>query len=250
MSHDSINSRNTVSESLRKKTRWSAEDINYLREHYADDDLDSISKHLSRTKSSIRTKAHELDIKKSVWSNVGKERNKEDEYFWTDEEIEFLREHYATMSTDKIAERLNRCKNGIYGKARELGLKKNRNAKICRNAWSQKELTYIQDNYLTRNVVLIALELNRSVDSIYKVAGERFGLHRKRGNQSVKYVTPRMEGFSWSRWLREGEGRTGVTNGNYRNKKSGRYMPLFTRRPARYSEGEGIKETGFVAEEG
>lgn len=48
MSHDSINSRNTVSESLRKKTRWSAEDINYLREHYADDDLDSISKQIGR----------------------------------------------------------------------------------------------------------------------------------------------------------------------------------------------------------
>lgn len=65
-----------------------------------------------------------LRYKRKVGRSYIKTQNKLGYKYWSDEEIEFLREKYNQMSAKEIARKLDRSPASIYGKIMKIGLRK------------------------------------------------------------------------------------------------------------------------------
>ena len=138
--------------------KWTQEEINFLKNNYNNYTNIIIAEKLGRSVDSVAIKGKELGLSKLKISNeIGKDiiaryrngeqitliakeynlhptsvlgflkRRKIHSYInnrWTDEDIIFLKEHYATTSWDTIEGYLKRSRQDIYCKASELGLKR------------------------------------------------------------------------------------------------------------------------------
>lgn len=93
---------------------------------------------------------------------------------WTDEEEKFLIKNYGTMTSDDIAEHLNRDRQSVNGKAYRLRMKgkniygKSQDAKI----WTKEEEEYIKSNYGVMTTKALAEKLNTTYHLLYKKAEE------------------------------------------------------------------------------
>lgn len=68
-----------------KYKRWTDSEINFLRSEYGEASWDTLLQHLSRwTKSDIIQKASDLHLKRNI-------------YFWTDHDIQILKNNYHTQ---------------------------------------------------------------------------------------------------------------------------------------------------------
>lgn len=84
---------------------WLAENQHLTRRQQAS--------HLGRSQDAIK---HKLLRGNGVIERVTQHNS------WPDDEIAYLRDHYATMTASEIARHLNRSRNSIIGKAKRLGL--------------------------------------------------------------------------------------------------------------------------------
>lgn len=93
--------------------KWTEEEINYLKENYADMDNETLAKKLNRSKGAINTKSHYLGL------------NKEDTaQKWTEEEVRYLKENYAETDDETLVKNLNRKIGTIRSKAYRFNLRK------------------------------------------------------------------------------------------------------------------------------
>lgn len=83
--------------------------------------------------------------------------------FWTQEEIEFLKNNYDKMEYADIAKIIGRTRDSVFWKAKDLGLKKV-------YSWTEEELKYLKDNYETKSRKEIAEYLNKTPSSIQNKA--------------------------------------------------------------------------------
>lgn len=90
--------------------KWSAKELATLRESYGTVPVTDIAARLKRTYRGVSSKAKALHLRT---------RN-----FWTDGELERLRELYPHQSTKQVAEALGRTESSVYGMADKLGLAK------------------------------------------------------------------------------------------------------------------------------
>lgn len=79
---------------------------------------------------------------------------------WTNEEIEFLKNNFATMMHKDIAIALGRTEGAIRAKCFDLNLYKKE------YPWTQEELDYLLNNYKTKTYREIGVELGRSLDAV------------------------------------------------------------------------------------
>lgn len=79
--------------------------------------------------------------------------------YWSNDEVEFLRQHYGVLNLDAIAERLNRSRSSVAGKASQLSLYRP-------GRWTDDELQYLRDNYQTHTYRELAEHLGRSKSAI------------------------------------------------------------------------------------
>lgn len=79
---------------------------------------------------------------------------------WTNEEIEFLKENFATMMHKELGEALNRTEQAVRAKCFELNLYKKE------YPWTDKELEYLKTNYKNMTYRQIGKELGRTVDAV------------------------------------------------------------------------------------
>ena len=93
--------------------KWTEEEIQYLKENYADTDIKILAKKLSRSKGAIYIKGNYLGL------------NKEDTaQKWTEEEVQYLKDNYADTDNEILAKNLNRKIESIRNKAYQFNLRK------------------------------------------------------------------------------------------------------------------------------
>lgn len=105
---------------MNEQRHWTQEDIAVLRERYPTTDSRQLAREMGRSKTALQRKAQDLGLRKIVPQRGGSFRR------WSDEDLEFLRTHYATMITDTLAKKLGRSVRTVYSTAAELGLRKDR----------------------------------------------------------------------------------------------------------------------------
>ncbi|MDY2606528.1 MAG: hypothetical protein SOV90_01155 [Lachnospiraceae bacterium] len=131
---------------------FTKEDIEFLKIHYPNNDWEKIyARFPNTTKASIQTKMNKLNIHTK-------------NYFWTDSDIELLKNNYPHMNgniKDLVKLFDNRYTyTAIMSKAQKLGLK-------AREYWSEKEISIIKNNYHLHTVdEMMKLLPNRSRNSI------------------------------------------------------------------------------------
>lgn len=103
-----------------EQRHWTLYEIDELRERYPTTDTRQIARDMGHSITGVQRKAQDLGLRKVVPQRGGSFRR------WSDEDLEFLREHYATMITDTLAKKLGRSVRTVYSTAAELGLRKDR----------------------------------------------------------------------------------------------------------------------------
>lgn len=80
--------------------------------------------------------------------------------FWTQEEIEFIKENYSKMSRSQISKIINRSYSAVDSKIYELKLKKDE------RFWSEFELKFLKDNYEILSYKEIGDKIGRTRNSV------------------------------------------------------------------------------------
>lgn len=115
----------------------------YIKTHKADG-LENVAKALNRSIESVRQKSKRMGI----MLKIADRKNKE----WTDDEIQFIKDHYTEYTVGALSDMLNRPSNSVSVKMHALGLKpirkgkrQKRNKNGTRSEWTEDELKFLQD---------------------------------------------------------------------------------------------------------
>lgn len=103
---------------------WTAEELDYLKEHHSDTCLQQMSIDMGLSASTISTKLHSLGY--PLRRHTGNRR------VWSEEEIRILRETFADEAAVDIGDRLGVSAPCVLAKARELGLRKSPSFNVYR----------------------------------------------------------------------------------------------------------------------
>lgn len=99
-----------------KSREWTDEEIEYIRLNYIEKTLWEMGQHVGVAPCTVRNKLHEIGLRP-----VNKRRKAHE---WSKEELNYLRERFATESASDIADVLGVSAPLVAFKARELGLQK------------------------------------------------------------------------------------------------------------------------------
>jgi len=156
--------------------KWTEEELNYLRSQYGTMSAQGIADEIGRTKSSVQTKARELDLTDEQASGL-----------WSDEDIAFLRENYLKLGADECARQLGRSVASVHGKIRKVG--GGRPSIGPKVEWSDAELDFLRENYNLLSWEDLSEQLGRTEQAI-QVRASMLGLQR--------YVDPYPFFEQWS----------------------------------------------------
>lgn len=139
--------------------RFTNEEIEMLKIHYPLGNWDIIFKNIpDTTKQSVQT----------IMSRLGVRAEKfHEQYNWTDEELQILKENYSHGNIEKLCELLpNRSYKAITTKAKRCKLK-------TREYWTKEEQEYLKENYHTQSMDEIVKHFSyRSRNSIIAQAAQ------------------------------------------------------------------------------
>ena len=88
---------------------------------------------------------------------------------WTDDQLQYLREHSRSQPAAAIAAALGRTEGSVRQKRRSLGLQS------YHAGWTKAEEQFLQDQWGVMSIPAIAKRLNRSVEAVV-VRKNRLGL--------------------------------------------------------------------------
>ena len=115
-----------------KQVLWKAEEVEFLTKHYnVDMSPSEIAKSLSRSSSSVKSKAFAIGLADNVE--------------WTQDQIDYLIDNYCYKTNDEIGKKIGRSGQAVSYKAFELSLSVNEN-------WSDDEINIIKTNYLNKTM--------------------------------------------------------------------------------------------------
>lgn len=143
---------------------WSQEQENFLRANIYKLSLSEISAHLQRSLSSVKNKAHKLNILSDKK--------------WTAEEDELLKKKYQALSTEELAKDIGRSYASIVGRAFTLGLAKKH------HEWTDEQEDWLKIYFPIRSDEHCARYLNTTESSVINRA-HKMGLQKK----TIKYVS-------------------------------------------------------------
>jgi hypothetical protein len=199
--------------SIKKKiiNKWSKEELAILNKYYGKKSLVFISEQLTRhSYVSLLRKLYQLGLKEPSWTpdKIQKLKNlypraswdvlfeefkpykqmticqmanligvKRKTYYYTKDEVKYLKSNYKKLNSSQLATNLNRSKISVASKLRRLRVNKQR-------YWTTREKNKIKKLYLEKTYAEIAEILDRSVYSVNKMA---LNLKlKKRASNSVK----------------------------------------------------------------
>jgi arsenate reductase-like glutaredoxin family protein len=127
---------------------WTEKEINILKTHYCDKKIHELMELLTdRSEYSIRTKARDLKLKKEP-----------NNYFWSEEEIEILKDNYQKSNKELTNFLPGRTTNSIQKKKENLELKNSKFIRQRNDYWADEEIQILKDNYKKESIEKI-LEL-------------------------------------------------------------------------------------------
>lgn len=113
---------------------WTKEEDNFIKENCANMTDEEISKILNRTIYSIKSRRIGLGKKCH--------RTKQDEFRWSEEDKDYLKDNYGVKTVSEIAVHLNRSESSIKSMAYNTGL---HNEKFSK--WLPEELSILINEY-------------------------------------------------------------------------------------------------------
>lgn len=155
------------------KKAWTAQELQYLREHARTEPAQQIANHLGRSKASVEDKRWKLGLKSSRPA-------------WSEEEKEFLAESWGHLTIPGICKKLGRSKNAVMVMVNRLGLP-----------------PYLESGeYITLHQLSLALGFGQSSDKYFlKSWVEKRGcpVHNKRRGKAVIRVVYLKEFWPWAK---------------------------------------------------
>lgn len=136
--------------------QWSEDEKEYLRNNYMKTS-EEIAIVLSRSITSINAQREALGLIKHD--------------SWTQNEIEFLKESFISMTHKEIADKINRSEQAVRVKCFDLDLFKKE------KPWTENEIQYLKDNYREKTKKEISDYLGRSQDAV-QIKARKIGLRK------------------------------------------------------------------------
>ena len=112
---------------------------------------------------------------------------------WSDDELNYLTENYASMRIQDIADHLGRAATSIPPIAKKLGLKKQ-----IHKPWSEKENAYLMEHYIDMTSAQLAKKFGRTIPSV-NAQRDRLGLVRNApwSEDEVKFLQDNYESMTY-----------------------------------------------------
>lgn len=130
-----------------KKTNYSNEEINYIKEHFSIMTIKQIAENLNKSAGSIEYTIRKPGLKKQIHKT------------WSENELDFLKEHYMTMTNTEIAKQLNRSFNSISAILDKLGL-------VREKTWTLEEEDYLKQHFMEFTHEEIGKYLHRTAGAV------------------------------------------------------------------------------------
>ena len=111
-----------------KVRNYTEEEIQYIKNNFANMTIKQIASNLNKKESSIYNVVRKLGL-------IKQEHNK-----WTDEEVNFLKANYANMTSEEISHYIQHSVDAINTMRDKLNLIRNKN-------WSNEDIQFLKDNF-------------------------------------------------------------------------------------------------------
>ena len=129
-------------------SKWSPEDVLYLRKSYTRIRVRQIAQKLNKTENAVWSKAKKLGLQLPR--------------SWTKAELDYLKANYGPLTGVQIAKQLKRPYRSVLGQAHKLGMV--RTARHRR--WAKEEDNFLKANRQEQTAKELAAQLSRSVESV------------------------------------------------------------------------------------
>lgn len=170
---------------MKKIKKWTNEEKDYLVENYSEMNIEDIAEVLNRSKGSIKSKAHLLNLTKKNLTDL-----------WTHEEEKYLKENINNYYNDELCKKLGKSQANLRQKVDELFSPEEMNERGKRRSseyknWTAEEEEYLRDNYRLKTYLEIAKDLDRTYRS---VIGKITTLNLKvKSNKGIRYTLEETE---------------------------------------------------------
>ena len=115
---------------MKKFKNFTDKEIEYIKENYKNNTLNSIAEYLGKKPSSVYNVIYQLGITKQIHNA------------WTEEDINYLKTHYVEQTSEEIAKQLGKTIAAVNTERDRLGLVRHPN-------WTDDEINFLVSNYLT-----------------------------------------------------------------------------------------------------
>lgn len=124
---------------------------------------------------------------------------------FTNEEVEYIKQHYFSATVNEIAECLNKKPSSVYNVIHKLGI-----LKQPHNKWTEDEINFLKNNYIEMTSEEISNHINHSIDAINTMR-DKLGLVRNPSwtDEEVKFLVSNFSLMSHNdigEWLGKTQG--------------------------------------------
>lgn len=119
---------------------------------------------------------------------------------WNNDELNFLIENSNKMNIAEIAKCLNRTNIAVYKKCLKLGIKYINSESVC-TKWTDNEINFLKQNYMTLTNSFLAKKLNKNSKQICTKIKD-LNLNGTRINQDHLYFDPDEIDFINNNWTK------------------------------------------------
>jgi hypothetical protein len=131
---------------------WTAEELDYMKTNYSTKPIDEIIENIQHPLPSLRKKARELGVKRTIWTQAN---------------VDFLKAKYANTPAEEIAEHIGVSKTCVQQKAHLLGLKAKNKRKIV---FTLEQRNWMRRNYPHISNRVCAMYLDCCMDKVRDLA--------------------------------------------------------------------------------
>lgn len=131
---------------------WTEKELDYMKTNYATKPIDEIIENVQHPLPSLRKKARELGVKRTIWTQAN---------------VDFLKAKYANTPAEEIAEHIGVTKTCVQQKAHLLGLKAKNKRKIV---FTLEQRNWMRRNYPHISNKVCAMYLGCCMDKVRDLA--------------------------------------------------------------------------------
>lgn len=137
---------------------WNSKETDRLRELWPEYSAKEITDKLNRTTGSIYKKIQHMGL-------TGKGANKGSGKHWTEEQEQFLRDNWYSMSSYEISDEIDKSPNAITSKVKRMNLD-DKPTDYMYEDWDKEEEMFLLQNYHNKGNEEIANELDKTYNSV------------------------------------------------------------------------------------